>query len=302
MVYRRVPPKPTKPDPLAVLRRLTPRDRLLLSWLAEHYLLSTDQIAHALFTSPATARMRLTILYRIGALARFSFSDPDGSTPPFLYTLGPVGLHLHPTAYSDPDNPKAKPPRSHIERARRIIRSQNRAHTVGVNQFFIDLYAHTRTHPQARLARWWSEHHATAAYSSANAKIQPDGHGIWQHGHHNVGFFLEYDRATEPLRRVLAKLRGYERLTEFGPRYPVLFWVPDHAREQSVLNALAGVPTLIPVATATYSPHPAGPVWTLASNPGTRLPLHELPSDHGPATATNPHRYTAGLDPLEGVL
>ncbi|MFC0532126.1 replication-relaxation family protein [Phytohabitans kaempferiae] len=288
-MYRRVPPKPTKPDPLAVLRRLTPRDRLLLSWLAEHYLLSTDQIARALFTSPATARMRLTILYRIGALTRFSFSDPDGGTPPFLYTLGPVGLHLHPNAWSDPDNPKAKPPRSHIDRARRIARSQKREHTLGVNQFFVDLHAHTRTDPQARLARWWSEHHATDAYASA--RIFPDGHGIWQHGQHSVGFFLEHDRGTEPLRKVLAKLRGYERLTEFGPRYPVLFWVPNPARERSLQDALAGVPTLTPVATAVHSPDPAGPVWTLTSDPGQRLRLHELPSDHGPAAGTNPNRY-----------
>jgi hypothetical protein len=39
--------------------------------------------------------------------------------------------------------------------------------------------------------------------------------------------------------------------------------------------------------------HAAGPAWTLASDPGARRWLHELPSNHGPVNpATNPHRYS----------
>ena len=38
-------------DPLKAARHLTLRDRLLLSWLAEHYVLSTSQITAALFPS-----------------------------------------------------------------------------------------------------------------------------------------------------------------------------------------------------------------------------------------------------------
>jgi hypothetical protein len=52
------------------------------------------------------------------------------------------------------------------------------------------------------------------------------------------------------------------------------------------------VPTAMPVATGIHTDHPAGPSWTLASSPGPRRWLHELPSDHGPDNpATNPHRY-----------
>jgi hypothetical protein len=167
-----------------------------MSWLAEHYLLSTDQIHRALFIALRTAQMRLTILHRLQVLHRFAFSTARGAPESsYLYTLGPVGLRRHPTAYADPDNARLKAPRSSIERADRIARSPTLPHLLGVNQFFIDLHAHTRAHPDTRLLRWWSEQHATAAFS--RAKIFPDGHGIWAAGTCTVGFFLEHDRGTE---------------------------------------------------------------------------------------------------------
>lgn len=274
---------------LAHLRRLTLRDRHLLAWLAEHYVLSTAQIAAALFPSPRSARLRLAALHRIDAVHRFvDVTTGDGQ---HLYTLGPLGMLVHPTTYTDPEHPDARPPRSSIERTERIIGSPRLRHLLGTNQLFIDLHAYTRTDPTTKLARWWSEQHATAAYTLAG--IRPDGHGIWSAAGHTVGFFLEHDNGTEPLGRVLRKLRGYERLAEFGPRYPVLLRVPTRRREAHLLDALAGVPTVMPVATGLHDEHPASPAWTLTAEPGPRRWLHELPSNHGPRnTATNPHRYT----------
>jgi hypothetical protein len=295
----RVPPAPSKPGPFEPYRRLTTRDRLLLSWLAEHYLLSSTQVARALFTNPRTARMRLTILHRLAFLTAIPFGRDDGGALPWLYTLGPLGLDLHPDAYHDPDRRGLRPPRSSVERARRIVGSPQLAHFLGVNQFFVDLHAHTRTHRHARLLRWWSEHHATDAYSptgnpAGRGGIRPDGHGIWQvdtrAGTRTVGFFLELDRNTENLARVIGKLRGYEHLARFGPRYPVLLWVPDRRRETSLLRALDGVPTVMPVAIAVHDPNPAGPIWALTTQPYQRLALHELPSHPGPDAPTNPDR------------
>lgn len=274
---------------LSYLRRLTLRDRQLLAWLAEHYVLSTAQITNALFPSERSARLRLATLHRIDAMHRFV--DVTTGTGQHLYTLGPLGLLVHPTTYTDPERPDARPPRSSIERTERIIGSPRLRHLLGANQLFVDLHAYTRTDPSARLVRWWSEQHATAAYALAD--IRPDGHGIWQAADRTIGFFLEHDNGTEPLRKVLRKLRAYERLAEFGPRYPVLLRVPSHRREAHLVDALAGIPTAMPVATGLHHEHPAGPAWTLAADPGPRRWLHELPSDHGPDnTATNPHRYT----------
>lgn len=269
------------------LCRLTLRDRLLLSWLAEHYVLSTPQITTALFPSERAAQLRLTTLHHLEAVNRFV--DITTGTQQYLYALGPLGMLLHPTAYHDPDRADTRPPRSSAERTERIVGSRNLAHLLGANQLFIDLYAHTRAHPQFRLARWWSEQHATAAYTMAN--IRPDGHGVWCCDDTSVGFFLEHDNGTEPLAVVLAKLRAYERLATFGPRYPVLLRVPSRRRETNLLNALHGVSTRMPVATGIHTEHPAGPVWTLTAD-RSRRHLHELPSDHGPDTATNPHRFT----------
>ncbi len=281
--------RPSRQERLENLRRLTLRDRQLLGWLAEHYLLSTDQITTALFPSRRAALLRLATLRSIDAVTRFV--DITTGTQQYLYALGPLGAVLHPTAYTDPDRPTARPPRSSIERTERIIGSTKLRHLLGVNQLFVDLHAYTRTDPNARLQRWWSEQHATAAYAAAD--IHPDAHGVWTAGDHTVGFFLEHDNGTETLRTVLRKLRAYERLTEFGPRYPVLLRVPSRRRETNLLRALAGVPTAMPVATGIHDEHPAGPAWTLTTDPGLRRWLHELPSDHGPDNpATNPHRFT----------
>ncbi|MGI5214810.1 replication-relaxation family protein [Plantactinospora sp. CA-290183] len=294
----RTPPRPAKSDPYRDTRRLTPRDRLLLSWLAEHYLLSTGQVAKALFPSGRSARLRLTLLHRIHAVERFVDSEQADSTQ-YLYALGPLGLVVNRDAYHDPDNPLAKPPRSNRDRTDRIVGSNKLRHLLGANQFFIDLYAHTRANPQARLDRWWSEQHATSAYGGAG--VRPDGHGIWTVGDSSVGFFLEHDRGTEPLGRVLAKLPAYERLNQFGPTYPVLLWVPNPGRERNLLNALAGVPTAMPVATAVHGGDPAGPIWRLSSDPDRTRRLHELPSDHGPYAATNPNRFTRLDEPAAGL-
>jgi len=302
--FHRVPPAPAKPSPFAPYRRLTSRDRLLLSWLAEHYLLSSTQVARALFTNPRTARMRLTILHRLGFLTAIPFGRDDGGALPWLYTLGPLGLDLHPNAYSDPDNRQLRPPRSSIERVRRIVGSPQIEHFLGVNQFFVDLHAHTHLHPRARLLRWWSERHATSTYSRASGDhtrrgggIHPDGHGIWQvdtrAGTRTVGFFLEFDRSTENLARVIGKLKAYENLAQFGPRYPVLLWVPDRRREASLLRALDGVHTVMPVATAVHDPNPAGPIWALTTDPYQRRALRQLPSHPGPDAPTNPERALA---------
>lgn len=285
----------SKRDRLDHLRRLTVRDRLLLSWLAEHYVLSTTQIGQALFTSTRSATLRLAALRGIDAVT--AFVDVTVAGRQNLYTLGPLGMIVEPTCYHDPDRPEARAPRTSIERTERIVGSRKLRHLLGTNQLFIDLLAYTRTDPHAHLRRWWSEQHATAAYAIAG--IRPDAHGVWHAGGRTVGFFLEHDNGTEPLATVLGKLKAYGRLADFGPRYPVLLRVPSRRREANLLDALAGVPTAMPVATGVHDAHPAGPAWTLTSDPDQRRWLHELPSDHGPFNpATNPHRYTGDVNPV----
>jgi hypothetical protein len=268
----------------------------MLRWLAEHYILSTDQISDALFPSRRSARLRLAVLQQMEAVTRFV--DTTTGDRQYLYTLGPLGAVVYPTQFNDPHRVDSRAPRTAIERTERIIGSRRVAHLLGTNQLFIDLAAYARTDADARLARWWSEQHTTSAYAAVSyisgkgTGVRPDGHGVWVAGGREVGFFLEHDNGTEPLRVVFEKLRGYEQLAAHGPRYPVLLRVPGRRRERHLLDALSGVPTAMPVATGIHGEHPAGPAWTLAASPGSRRWLHELPSDHGPDNpATNPHRY-----------
>ncbi|TQS42905.1 hypothetical protein FL583_22495 [Cryptosporangium phraense] len=259
-----------------------------MDWLAEHYLLSTAQITQALFPSPRTARLRLKTLHDFGALERFA--DITTGTNQHLYALGPVGLLVAPTQWNDPDRPQSRPLRSSAERTARIAASRTLRHLLGTNQFFVDLLAHARAHPDAHLQRWWSEQHATASWTLAG--IRPDGHGVWTAQGRTVGFFLEHDNGTEPLGTVLGKLRAYSRLAAVGPRYPVLLRVPGPVREAHLLDALTDIPTPMPVATSTHDRHPAVAAWLLAADPSRRRALHELPSDHGPDDPPiNPHRY-----------
>ncbi|WP_250008788.1 replication-relaxation family protein [Actinoplanes sp. M2I2] len=279
------------------LRRLTARDHELLSWLAEHYVLATAQIAAAQFPSLRAARLRLAVLSALQAVTRFV--DVTSGDRQYLYTLGPLGAVLYPTQYNDPLRADGREPRSNVERTERIIGSRKLGHLIGTNQLFIDLHAYARTDPNARVHRWWSEQHATAVYAGVPAaadgpSIRPDGHGIWEAGGRQVGFFLEHDNGTETIGTVLRKLQAYDRLTAHGgPHYPVLLRVPGRRREQHLLDVLAGTRLAIPVATGIHQEHPAGPAWTLTHDPGLRRWLHELPSDHGPDhPITNPHRYS----------
>jgi hypothetical protein len=56
------------------------------------------------------------------------------------------------------------------------------SHLLGVNQFFTDLAAHARTHPGARLERWWNYVQCTRPHArcadgatSTLGRSAPDG-------------------------------------------------------------------------------------------------------------------------------
>ena len=78
----------------------------------------------------------------------------------------------------------------------RLSANPHLAHLLTANEFFVRLTAYARQHPEARLDRWWSESLTTKQFRTITA----DGHGLWSVGDATVGFFLEADTGTEPLR------------------------------------------------------------------------------------------------------
>lgn len=267
----------------AELHRLTRRDRLLLDVLDEHQVLTTDHVVALAFGSRNRALGRLGQLYRRGLVDRFRHYQRPGSQS-WRWVLGPVGAAILAAARGQP-LPRPAAVREH---AARLAASPRLGHLVGCNGFGCALAGHARTHPGYRLARWWAEPRATRA---AGRLVRPDGHGVWcDPACRAVGWWLEHDTGTEPLRRVVAKLADYATLAGTDWGLPVLFWLPTSLREAHLADRMAttGIPSGLTVATAAAdyaADHggPAGPVW---HTPGraARVALADLPplpTDHG---------------------
>lgn len=285
---------------LQVQSRLTGRDRTIIDWLDRHGVLTTAQLTAALFTSPTTASHRLAKLRAIGVVDRFHRPLPAGGFGPWHWVIGALGARIAAAGRN------TTPPTPAAVRARhdRLTDSATLAHLLGTNQFFIDLHVYTRQHPHTRLVRWWSEHETVQRYQG---RVHPDGHALWRDGDGDhavvIGLFLEYDRGTEQLRRLVAKVDAYDLLAyDGGPAYPVLFLLGSAQRETALHNEFAGRPDgPAPVATAVRGPRrldPADAVWALVGQPGRRRALAELPCDHGdPDNAfTTPNLHDPGLD------
>jgi len=277
---------------LAALRSLTDRDRYLLQVLAEHQVLTADQIARLEFTDANTARERLVLLTRRRILDRFRDGVRPGSQA-WRCTLGPLGAAIVDAEHARP----APRPSVHAQQVLRLARSPRLTHLLGANEFFVALAHHARSHPGYGLRWWWNEHRATTACAGL---AHPDGLGAWTHhdargGAAEVVFFVEHDEGSEQLHRLTDKLAGYAQARlGGGPAHPVLFWLPSLAREANLHAHLAHRPLPSPapvVATATRQHAdatglgPAGPVW-LSLGHTTRYRLIDLGGSLPVAAAT----------------
>jgi hypothetical protein len=286
-------------DLIDVLPFLSPRDRLVLSLLSDHLVLTTYQIRAALFSSSRMAQHRLHQLHSLELLDRFAppRNRRLGGSGPTRWTLGRLGFDLHAAGQRGTFTSA----RAARQRLAHLAESPTLAHLLGVNSFFTDLIGHARTHPGSRLQRWWSEPETARRFVG----VHPDGHGLWRDGDHLVGFFLEYDTGTEDLPRLVAKLAAYERLARGGgPAYPVLFSLHSPDRETHLHAALGDVASRCPIATCirpagldAAAGGPAGAVWAVVGHhPQVRQRLGDLPSDHGPDHPRNPNWHGAQLN------
>jgi hypothetical protein len=284
-------PSPTNSiDLLRSLSHLTARDLLIADWLDQHGVLTTAQISQAHFTNITTASHRLAKLRAIGLLDRFHRPLPGGGFGPWHWVIGALGAQL--IAAARETTPPT--PRQLALRHARLAASSHLPHRLGTNQFFIDLYAHARRTPGARLVRWWSERDTARRY---HQRVHPDGHALWHANGATIGIFLEFDTGAEDLTRLVRKLDAYDQLAaDGGPAYPVLFWLHSAARERHLHDVLGGRRNgRAPAATAVRGAHgPAQPVWTLDGR--RRVALTALPFDHGdPDSMYNPNLHDPTL-------
>lgn len=245
----------------ALARRLTPRDRWIMRLVWTHRVLTTPQIATLAFTSYNTAKDRLAVLYELRALERVR---PWNA--PWRYVLDTPGAEI----LAADDGRTLREFGYRYDRAKDAATSSQSDHTLGVNQTFVDLFAHTRAPEHRAHLEWWTE--AQCAWHWGDI-IRPDAAGRWQVGTRRTDFFLEYDRGTERLRRLRDKVHAYAELADtVGTRGVVLFLLPSRRREAHLRHALGARPP-VPVATAVHGTHPADAVWTRVDDPD----LHPQP-------------------------
>lgn len=275
-------PHPTRPDHRSptrhraspdvlhtLIRRLTPRDREIMRLVWEHRTLTTNQLARLVFSSYSTAKERLNVLYRLRALDRFRPYTGEGSAP-WHYVLDAPGAEILATETDQ----TVKEFGYRRDRALALAYRASLDHTVGVNDFFTELAAHTRHHHTH--LRWWTAAQCQAQWGDI---VRPDAAGRWTETDRQVRFYLEHDTGTETLRRLAEKIDAYAELRRVtSHRGIVLFWLPSERRER---NVRARIPQpVVPAATAVHGTHPADAVWARLDDPSAhRYRLSELTAD-----------------------
>jgi hypothetical protein len=258
---------------MRVASRLTARDRSILHMLRKHRVLTTDQITTLFFANVNTAQHRLTKLYQMRLVDRFQPLSGRYVLGPNHYVLDQAGAMVL-AAERDDETDLAKV-HWRTEQALAVGRSQRLAHQLGVNDFFIGLAAAARRDPQRmRLDLWWSE---AKCHHEWGKVVQPDGFGIWCQDDTATRFYLEYDRSTEPLSRLVDKLGAYETMERaLGDSAWLLFDFRTSRREAGARAALADA--TVPIATAARGPTqpPCEPVWAPLGHAGLRLRLIDL--------------------------
>lgn len=286
----------------ALWSRLTERDRRIVQLVADHRVLTTDQLTVLAFGSRTRAQHRLQELYELDMLWRFRFPRAAGGSYPWHYALGYTGARLIAARKA------VRPPRpaEHAQHLERLVESPKLRHQLGVNDFFVGLAAYARRvgWPDANvfdgngLDSWRSEADITDHHDRL---VRPDGFGCWSERGRLTRFYLEYDTGSETLDRVAAKLDDYDAAARRAGRPltgPVLFTVATAHREAGLRAALARslvrVADSVTVATTArdygHPDGPAGPVWApLGREPDAvrQMRLPDLPhaSDAFPGEA-----------------
>lgn len=333
------PARTRRADTAKLAARLTGRDWWLIDMLHAHRVLTSTQVLRLAFRTKRTCNLRLRSLASHGVIDTFRPQQRSGSAPTHL-TLGPAGAAVLaarravtvrelPWRASDTD---------------RTAHSTRLAHTVEANEVMARLAAEHRTRPERQLLLWlppsvcahlWGDwihpdayglHHDTASTTEPAVPGQARGPRVPPHpgrvpdpvpavpGVHPAGrvtgFFLEYDRGTEPASRVAAKLDGYAaHASGTRTRTLVLIHTTNPVREQLLRTRLADTAAALdlPVATTCADltpadqphylarfdhdtrPTAADPVWLPLSpapyrpggHPGGRLRLADLTAYFG---------------------
>jgi hypothetical protein len=263
-----------------LLFRTTAKDRWLLAMLAEHRVLTAQQITRLCYGTLRRANLRLLTLANLGLVERFRLHPHHYAPTPYHYVLGPQGAML--VAASHDLTVKE----FRYDRAK-LLRQAYRAdlgHTLGCNDLLIELACRHRTDPTSRLEAWWDQDSCERTWGE---HVRPDAYleytGVSSSSltgeSTTLNAWLEYDTGTEHLDQLVGKLAGYHAMErEYGTRRIVLFQLPDEEREMRLHARISGSveSRAVPVATSHVA-EPANAVWRPVGD-HRRLALPDLPA------------------------
>lgn len=225
----------TQDETSRLLRSLTQRDIAILQALHDYRYLNTLQIQQLFFHGIRSTQMRLQFLSDHGLIYRWPMIDPPGLTRrPSLLLLTPRGGRLLAEF-------RGHSPWSYIRRAEDARdHCWHVTHDLEANGFFVDLALASRLHMDQGLWLWIGEESCRSsrrvwAKQHRRPIATPDGEGFYLTRGGVVAFDLEWDRGTESVSRLRAKLRtyvGFYNDTKGADREHVLFVLHRSSREE----------------------------------------------------------------------
>lgn len=259
---------------------LGPRHWTLLTLVAEHGVLSTDQVVILMFGSRPAASRHLSALTQAGLLWRFVYDD-DSS-------------HL---AYYEMSQDGVEALRQRLRREGRpvpaALGAQLRDHYL-VSHVRVGLAAETRTGGPGRLYRWRRALEAAALLRQAGiSHVHPRAYGEWIERDIAIRFLLHIDSAVHhPLVEAAPPsqaLAGYRNAENGVPATAVLVVTEDAGRHDALHRELAAQPLPVTVAVAMAdelykAANAADQIWSIAgADPAQRVSLIDVPCQPGAA-------------------
>jgi len=215
-----------------LVRTLTTRDIAILIGLSNYRYLDRDQVEQLFFPSRRVSQRRIKWLRDHGLIYRWPMIEPPGWTRLHsLLLLSPRGARVLAACLG--------------QEPRRLVRlSQdcrdhcfNVGHDLGANAFFVALAVASRSLADEGLYHWVGEERcrrllreeAGPRYAPA-----PDGWGRYLVGGQEIVFYVEWDRGTESVDRLLRKSANYIRyfIRRVAAAYShILFVFPSSGKE-----------------------------------------------------------------------
>lgn len=265
---------PARPSGVIDTHGLGRRHWALLMLVAEHGVLSTDQVVVLMFGSRPAASRHLNALTRAGLLWRFVYDDDSSHLAHYELThdgIEALGQHLRRAGRLVPEGIGAQLHDHHL-----------------VSHVRVGLAAETRTGGPGRLYKWRRALEAAALLRRAGiVNVHPRAYGEWIERDIAVRFLLHVDRDThnplfEPLPPSYA-LAGYREAQHGVPATAVLVITTSDDRHAALHQELAADPLPGTVAVTTTSllyeaANAADQIWSVTgTDPAQRVSLVDLP-------------------------